>query len=258
MEPNTLSLEAAAVLDAITHGPRAWATLEQITEASGLSADDVTEVLDSLTGAGLIEPWPSKKAWTLSPLSASRLGLEIKASRYGALSWGSIDARESSPQINQDAAEEHAMMLQTIPDREPRWSDVDDIPCPSLILATRPGNWTERPASKANAKKTREGGYRCLTCQGRWLPGNAYCAECSRWGQDRNFVMVEKLARVRETNAAINSTEGKKRERRDILIAGAIRTGANYRTVAKTFGISISTVSLAARRILGQRKTKTG
>lgn len=74
-----LALEgiAADALTAVVNGERAWSGLDELTEAIGGSARTAIQAAETLGWIVLWESCPQGPAYTLTPISADRLGLAI-------------------------------------------------------------------------------------------------------------------------------------------------------------------------------------
>lgn len=255
MDGPTLGTDAGSVLDAIASAPRAWATLADIAELATLPPDAIPAILDDLTQSGLVEGWPAKEAWTLTPLSAERLGLRLGAGPLGVMSWVSSQAREPRRRPNVVEADRHEHLIQSLPDRR---SPFDlNLAFPTLILTGSATVWTEKPGRIAGKKAPKKAHrYQCQACHGARLAPNAVCLRCQNWGLDHRLrrqqrtevihkiMTAREQARAKRSNAKHNAIRN-----RDVKIILALQNGSTTYEVASMFGVSQSTVSRAEDRL---------
>jgi hypothetical protein len=199
-----------AVLNALTEGPEAWKSPQELAGMLGISAVEAEDLLCELDLAGLLEIWETDDGplVMLSPLAAERLGVRlVEVGAAGTPRWAlSGDPDPPLPRARKVCRDERAATLEFVVDTEPppevaaargeraeraeraalapqagevekpATRTADDFPRPSLLiglgLTPWPGPGVAQPAG-------------CPACGGQTLGPQMYCLFCDRWGLDR-------------------------------------------------------------------------
>lgn len=199
------ALSGAAVLRAIVGGARAWSSGSELAHALAATVESVLACLCDLAESGEVEGWDRDGAgsvvWTLTPLSAARLRVDLaETGLSGRLAWVDRDrarrvrrgpAHPQPPSIEAEAVEwrpgpydlaersdeiaRYLRSVKTLP-------EIDRLPRPTVILTGSQTTWTElRPPprksttrSKARAKAPP---VKCSACRDAPGPGG-WCDRC--------------------------------------------------------------------------------